>query len=206
MDVAAIVFSRHGRKQLQIIESLTRSSALVGSEGIGALVGERERVRYELLKDGLSLIVNDFTKEEIRHDLLAKMNAKQSRMQLAANLYENMSKVCPGVGMIGTLLGLITMLSNMEDPSTIGGGMAIAMLTTLYGLLLGTFIYAPCGERVAIEADKVQELDLLVLEGVLLLKGKKSSVHLRDIMKTYGNAGPRGGGPKGGGAPPRRRA
>ena len=96
-----------------------------------------------------------------------------------------MSKVSPGVGMIGTLLGLIGMMSQIADPSTIGSGMALALITTLYGLILGTIIYAPFGEKIQIESDRIQELDLLVLEGVLALKGKKSSAHLKDIMKTY---------------------
>ena len=89
--------------------------------------------------------------------------------------------------MIGTLMGLIGMMSNLSDPATIGSGMALALITTLYGLLLGTILYAPFGEKIAIEAEKSQELNLMVMEGVLALKGKKSSVHLKNIMSTYGN-------------------
>ena len=132
------------------------------------------------------LIVNDFKPEEIRHNLSARINAKQSQMALASNLFENMSKVCPGVGMIGTLLGLITMLSNMADPSTIGSGMALAMITTLYGIGLGTILYAPMAEKIQLQAEHTLEVDLLVMEGVMNIKGKKSSVHLKDIVKTYG--------------------
>jgi chemotaxis protein MotA len=88
--------------------------------------------------------------------------------------------------MIGTLMGLIGMMANLSDPASIGSGMALALITTLYGLLLGTIIYAPFGEKIALEAEKSQELDLMVLEGVLALKSKKSSVHLKNIMATYG--------------------
>jgi len=181
------LFKTQRQVETEIINVLTHSSALVRSEGIGSLIKVRDVVRYELLRDGLSLIVNDFSPEEIRHNIMAKINAKQGRMALAVNLFENMSKVCPGVGMIGTLLGLIAMLSNLTDPSKIGGGMALAMITTLYGLLLGTIVYAPCSEKINLEAEKTLELDLMVLEGVMTLKGKKSSVHLNDIVKTYGN-------------------
>ena len=108
-----------------------------------------------------------------------------------------MSKVSPGVGMIGTLLGLINMMANLRDPSQIGGGMALAMITTLYGLILGTILYGPCSEKITLEAEKSHEVDLMVLEGVLSLNGKKSSVHMRDIMSTF-VAGKGGGGEKGG--------
>lgn len=186
-----------GRRSEEIINVLTRASAMVRSEGIGSLVGIRNQIKYDFLREAISLIVNDFSPDEIRHNLTNKVNAKQSRMALAANLFENMAKVSPGVGMIGTLIGLIAMMANMQDPSKIGGGMALAMITTLYGLLLGTLLYAPSGEKITLEAEKALEADLMVLEGVLSLKNKKSSIHMKDIMSTYGGA--KGGGAKGGG-------
>ncbi|MEZ4741387.1 MAG: MotA/TolQ/ExbB proton channel family protein [Bdellovibrionota bacterium] len=180
------MFNNTMRKQHSVIQALTRCSARVRAEGVGALVSERRMLHYDLLVDGISLIVNDFTIDEIRHNLQAKINARRGQMQMASGLFENMAKVAPGVGMIGTLLGLISMLSKITDPASIGSGMALALITTLYGLLLGTIIYAPFGEKIDLESEKIHELDLLVMEGVLALKAKKSSVHLKDIMKTYG--------------------
>jgi len=177
------------KQQIEVITTLTNASKAVRSDGLGALINYQKQAKSDLLKDGLSLIVNDFKPEEIRHNLTARINTKQSQMALSANLFENMSKVCPGVGMIGTLLGLITMLSNMKDPSTIGAGMALAMITTLYGIALGTILYAPISEKIQLQAERVLEIDLLVLEGVMNIKGKKSSVHLKDILKTYGKSG-----------------
>jgi len=179
------IFSQHAQHQQETIDMLTRASQIVRTEGLGALVPLRDRMRYDLLRDGFSLIINDFKAEEIRHNLMARINAKQSRMALAASLFENMSKLCPGMGMIGTLMGLIAMLSNMNDPSKLGGGMALALITTLYGLMLGTIIYGPWGEKIHIEAEKILEIDLMVLEGVLNIRGKKSSIHMKDIVKTY---------------------
>jgi chemotaxis protein MotA len=184
------MFNNTARKQNSIIEALTRCSARVRAEGVGALIHERRNISYDLMIDGLSLIVNDFTLDEIRHNLHAKIGARQSQMQMASSLFENMSKVSPGVGMMGTLMGLIAMMSHMSDPAAIGSGMALAMITTLYGLMIGTIIYAPFGEKIALEAEKILEIDKLVLEGVLALKAKKSSVHLKDIMRTYGNQAP----------------
>lgn len=179
------IFSRHTQHQAEIINALTHASKLVRTDGFGALVPLRDRMQYDMLRDGFSLIINDFRTEEIRHNLMAKINAKQSKMALAASLFENMSKLCPGMGMIGTLMGLIAMLSNMNDPTKIGAGMALALVTTLYGLMLGTIIYGPWGEKIHIEAEKILEVDLMVLEGMVNIKSKKSSVHMKDIMKTY---------------------
>ena len=182
-------FKNYRRIQRDVINTLTACSAKVRSDGVGSLMTVRDQLKYELLRDGISMIINDFTPQEIRHNLQAKINSKQAQMALATNLFENLSKVCPGVGMIGTLVGLITMLSNMSDPATIGSGMATAMITTLYGLLLGTILYAPWAEKIAIEAEKILEVDMLVMEGVLHLKEKKSSLHFKDLVKTYASNG-----------------
>ena len=179
------MFNNTARQQNAVINSLTLCSARVRSDGVGALVNERSKLSYELLQDGVSLIINNFTYEEIRHNLNAKINAKQARMSLASNLFENLSKLAPGVGMMGTLLGLVNMMSKLSDPAAIGAGMAMALLTTFYGLLLANILYAPFSEKISIEAEKIFQLDLLVIDGVLALKDKKSSVHLKDIMKTY---------------------
>ena len=87
--------------------------------------------------------------------------------------------------MIGTILGLIAMIINLKEPSQIGGGMALAIITTLYGLLLGTVFYSPWSEKISLEAEKILEIDIMVLEGVTILKEKNSSVYMRDIMSTY---------------------
>ncbi len=180
-------FSRKKSIELHIIDMLTRAAQLVRSDGIGAITRVRNGARYELLRDGMSLIINNFSTDEIRHNLSAKIGLRQSEMQLASHLFENMSKVCPAVGMMGTLIGLAKMLANMSDPSTIGGGMAMAIIGTLYGLMMGTVLYAPFGEKIALEAEKTLAVDKMVLEGVLSLKERKSSIHLRDIVATYGS-------------------
>ena len=100
-----------------------------------------------------------------------------------------MSKLSPGVGMIEPLMGLIEMMANLKDPSQIGG-MAPAMITTFYGLLLGTVVYGPFSEKIALEAEKSQELDFLIMESIVALKERKSSIHMKDIVNTYAKAAP----------------
>jgi chemotaxis protein MotA len=189
-------FSSKKSMEHHIIETLTKSSQLVRAEGIGSLAKVRETVKYELLRDGMSLIINDFSPDEIRHNLTAKVQLKQNQMQLASHLFENMSKVCPAMGMMGTLIGLAKMLADMSDPSTIGGGMAMAIIGTLYGLMTGTVLYAPFGEKISLEAESSLSIDSMVIEGVLSLKAKKSSIHFKDIVATYGSKAPKGGAPR----------
>jgi chemotaxis protein MotA len=157
----------------------------VRNEGVGVLAKYKPAIRNPMLKDGITLILSGFTADEIRHNLTAKINTKQTQFTHASTLFENLGKLCPGIGMLGTIVGLVKMLSNMSDPSALGPGMAVALITTLYGLLLGTVVYSPVGEKITIYAEKILQLDLMILEGVLLLKEKKSQAHLRDVLSTY---------------------
>jgi chemotaxis protein MotA len=181
------MFGNHAKQQSKVIDSLSNCSARIRSEGIGALAKDKATLEYDLLIDGVSLILNNFTAEEIRHNIEAKIQARQNQVFLASSLFENMAKVSPGVGMLGTLMGLINMMANLNDPASIGSGMALAMIGTLYGLSQGTFFYAPFSEKISIEGEKLHEMDLLVMEGVLALKGKKSSLHMNSIVRTYGS-------------------
>jgi chemotaxis protein MotA len=106
---------------------------------------------------------------------------------------------------MGTVMGLISMMANLKNPESIGSGMAMAMITTFYGLILGNIIYAPCAEKIQLEAEKSLQIDLMVLEGVLSLKGKKSSIHMRDIMSTYTQRQQSSGGAASAAAPQAKR-
>ena len=180
------MFHNTMREQRSVIQSVSTCSAKIREQGMGSLMEERKKKQYDLLSEGLSMILNNFTIDEVHHNLQAKIDFRQTKFTLASHLFENMARVSPGVGMIGTLVGLVHMMSNLSDPGSIGSGMAVALLTTLYGLLVGTLLYAPFGEKISIEAEKIYHLDLLVLEGILALKDKKSSLHLKNIVKTYG--------------------
>jgi chemotaxis protein MotA len=180
------MFQNTSRQQQKVIATLSDCSRKIREEGMGSLMQLKKDITHELLADGINLIISNFSSEEIQHNLQSKIDFKQTKMTLASHLFENMSRVSPGVGMIGTLIGLVNMMADLSDPKSLGSGMAIALLTTLYGLIVGTLIYAPLGEKISIESEKCYQLDMMVLEGVMALKDKKSSLHLTHIVKTYG--------------------
>lgn len=173
------------REMDQISNQLTQLSASVRTEGMGVVARFKDQVRNPLFRDGLQLILSSFNADEIKHNLVAKINSRQSQFSHAQNLFESLSKLCPGMGLLGTIIGLVQMLSQLDDPKKIGPALAIALLSTLYGLVLGSVVYGPIAEKIMIHAEKIRELDLMILEGVLLLKEKKSNAHLRDVLNTY---------------------
>ncbi|MEY4065544.1 MAG: flagellar motor protein MotP [Pseudomonadota bacterium] len=191
----SIAFLNKEKEMNQIANQLSTMTSAVRNEGVGILVRYKEHLKNPMLKDGVTLILSGFTPEEIKHNLTAKINTKQQQFTHASSLFENLGKLCPGMGLLGTICGLVNMLSNMNEPTKLGPSMAVALLTTFYGLLLGTVVYTPISEKITIYAEKMLQLDLMILEGVLLLKEKKSQAHLRDVLSTYSNtSGQNGGG------------
>jgi chemotaxis protein MotA len=173
------------REMNQLSNQLTQLSSSVRTDGIGVIAQFKGRVKNTFFRDGLQLILSGFTPEEIKHNLVAKINAKQNQFVHAQNLFESLAKLCPGMGLLGTIIGLVQMLSNLDDPKKIGPGLAVALLSTLYGLVLGSAVYGPIAEKISIYAEKMKQIDIMILEGVLLLKHKKSNAHLRDVLNTY---------------------
>jgi chemotaxis protein MotA len=173
-----------------IANQLSTLSSSVRSEGIGVIAKQKDRVQNPFFREGLTLILSSFTTEEIKHNMIAKINTKQAEFQHAANLFESLGRLCPGMGLVGTIIGLVQMLSNLSDPTKLGAGMAVSLLATLYGLILGTVIYTPMAEKIKICAEKSLQLDTMIMEGVLLLKEKKSNAHVRDVLSTYSHSKP----------------
>jgi chemotaxis protein MotA len=192
------VFSMAGLNQIKemnhISNLLTQLSQAVRADGVGILAQFKEQVKNPLFRDGLTLILNGFTPDEIKHNLVAKINTRQNQFHQAASLFESLGKLCPGLGLLGTIIGLVKMLYNMEDPKALGGAMALSLLATLYGLIFGTVLYTSIAEKVKIYAEKSLQLDTMIMEGVLLLKEKKSGAHFRDVLNTYGKGGGGHGG------------
>jgi chemotaxis protein MotA len=177
------------KKEMDSISNLlSQVSQSVRAEGVGVLAQIKDKIKNSLFRDGITLILNSFTSEEIKHNLIAKINTKQIQFNHAANLFESLGKLCPGMGLVGTIIGLVQMLSNLTDPSKLGAGMAVSLLATLYGLIFGTVIYTPISEKIKIYAEKSLQLDTMIMEGIVLLKEKKSTAHFKDVLNTYKSA------------------
>ena len=108
-----------------------------------------------------------------------------TRHEEGARFFKILADVAPAMGMIGTLIGLVAMLANMDDPKAIGPAMSVALLTTLYGAFAANFLFLPFADKLKgkNEAKKVE--DALTTTGVLLIAQKKHSIEIRDSLNAY---------------------
>jgi chemotaxis protein MotA len=154
----------------EIVEALVSLAELARREGLLALELKPPRIDSPFLTLGVQLAV-DGTRPEITEEVLrAEMQARAAHHAAEKGLLEQLGRYAPAFGMIGTLLGLVMMLGNMSDPGAIGPGMAVALLTTLYGALLSYALFLPCAEKLSfLNKQELLAMEIIV-RGILAIQ------------------------------------
>jgi chemotaxis protein MotA len=183
----AQAFLNQKKEIFKVANTLTALNQQMKQEGLGALVKARSQIKHQIFRDGIGMITNGFSTAEINHNMNVKIEAKQVGLTKAAELYDMLARTSPGMGLLGTVLGLIQMLSNLDTPEKIGGGMAVSLLSTLYGIIFGNVIYQPLSEQIFSYTETMEKIERMILEGVIALKDNKSNVHFQDIISTFTN-------------------
>ncbi len=138
-------------------------------EGILALENEMNTVKDEFLKKGVQLSIDGLEPREIKDILSIEIESVNTRHQLGAEVFMTMGTFAPALGMIGTLIGLVQMLQSMEDPSTIGPAMAVALLTTFYGSIMANIICMPFAGKLRTRSNEEMLTKELTVQGVISL-------------------------------------
>lgn len=138
-------------------------------EGILALEAEIKGVNDDFLRKGVQLSIDGLEPQEIRDVLETEVDFVRNRHQLGAEIFTTMGTFSPALGMIGTIIGLIQMLQSMEDPSTIGPAMAVALLTTFYGSIMANIICLPIAGKLKTRSKEEVLIKEMTIQGVISL-------------------------------------
>lgn len=153
-----------------IITKLMAFSDKARREGLLALEEELEDLDDEYMKKGLRLVVDGTDAEIIRTLMETELNQIQERHGNKIGLVTAWATLAPGLGMLGTVVGLIAMMKNLDDPSSIGPNMAVALITTLYGSILANILFIPIsGKLKGLDAKEIKVKEM-VIEGVLSIQ------------------------------------
>jgi chemotaxis protein MotA len=138
---------------------------------------ENETITDPFMARAVRLAVDGVPVDTIRQTLEDEMKALKDRHESAQGIFQFMGDIAPAMGMIGTLIGLVQMLQNLDDPSSIGPAMAVAMLTTLYGSLIANLICIPITGKLK-DRTKVENRNMrLVVEGIeSIVKGENAMI------------------------------
>ena len=152
------------------IEKIIQLGELARREGVLSLENALGDVDDDFLANGIRLVIDGTAAGEIEQILEAELDAMDQRHGVGRGILDTFGKYAPAMGMIGTLIGLVAMLQNMSDPSQIGAGMAVALLTTLYGAILSNVVFLPLADKLGYRHEEEMQLRTVMLRGILSLR------------------------------------
>ncbi|RXJ73107.1 flagellar motor protein PomA [Veronia nyctiphanis] len=153
----------------------------------GFLALEEMEVTNSFMKKGVDMLVDGHDGDVVKMTLAKDIGLTEERHDSGASFYSNLADVAPAMGMIGTLVGLVAMLSNMDDPKAIGPAMAVALLTTLYGAMLANMVAIPIADKLKLRKDQEKLNRLLIMDGLLAIQDGQNPRVLDSYLKNYLN-------------------
>lgn len=169
----------------QDIEMIIHIANVARREGLLALEDTMEEIDNPFLKKGIMLIVDGTDTELIKTILETEVYFIQSRHTEGQAMILSMAGYAPAYGMIGTLIGLIVMLKNLDDPDSLGPGMGTALITTFYGVILANLIFSPIAKKLKAKSDLETLQKELYIEGLLSIQEGENPRIIRDKLTAF---------------------
>lgn len=187
--VAAKAFFNKPEDPMKLIEEGVQLAHIARKEGVLGLEGQD--IDNEFLKRGIQLSVDGHEPEFVRGMLGKDINMTIERHERGQAIFKAIGDVAPAMGMIGTLIGLVQMLSAMDDPKAIGPAMAVALLTTLYGAVIANAFALPIADKLAHRSQEERLNKALILETISSIQEGLNPRVMEELLKTYLPAGKR---------------
>ncbi|ADU31514.1 flagellar motor protein MotP [Evansella cellulosilytica] len=168
-----------------LIETFVDLSTKARREGLLALEMGLEDVNDPFIEKGVLLAVDGIEPEIIKDIMMAEVVAMEERHRKGRSIIEKAGEYAPAWGMIGTLIGLVLMLQNLNDPSSLGPNMAVALLTTLYGSLLANLVFIPMASKLALSTEEEVFIKQIVIEGVIGVQSGQNPKILQEKLSAF---------------------
>jgi chemotaxis protein MotA len=169
----------------QEIERIIAYANLARKEGLLALEAKLKDVQDKFFAKGIQLVIDGFSADTVRDIMDLELTWQHQRHAGGKKMLDQMGSMAPAFGMIGTLVGLVQMLANLSDPSAIGGGMAIALLTTMYGAILANVVFIPLSGKLDVRAKEEALLRELMIEGIVAIQSGEKPQLIKEKLKGF---------------------
>lgn len=170
MHVVRNAFTQKNLAPNETIDQLVSFAEKARREGILSLETAIEEVDDDFLQSGIRLAVDGVEPELIKDILDTELAFIEDRHKMGQSIFQAMGTYCPAFGMIGTLIGLVLMLQQMENPAAIGPGMAVALLTTLYGAILANVLFLPIAQKLKNRTAEEILIKEITIEGIMSIQ------------------------------------
>ena len=193
--VAGKSFSNKNPDPVDLIDEIVELADIARKGGLLSLEGKE--VGNEFLQKGIQLLVDGHDPEVVKTLLSKDKTEAEARHANGSQIFMSLSSMAPAMGMIGTLIGLVAMLANMDDPKSIGPAMAVALLTTLYGAILANAFCEPVADKLSLRAAEEAMVKSLIIDALLAIQGGQNPRVIDTMLRNYLPEGKRGSADEG---------
>ncbi len=169
------------------ISEIAHAARLRRHGDLARIEDQLERIANPFLKTAIQLVIDNTAPNEIVNILQWRIKRLREQERAEAHIFHTMSVYAPAFGMFGTLVGMVNMLYGMNGPDllNVGHNMAVALMTTLYGLVLSNLIFKPIAIKIERRTEKRAMIMRMIVEGTILLAGNRSPVFIRETLKSF---------------------
>jgi chemotaxis protein MotA len=180
-----IAFSKNSINPRSVINTLVSFAEKARREGLLALEEEVQRLDEPFLQKGIQLIVDGTDPELVRNILETELSFLEERHSSGQAIFETGAALAPAFGMVGTLIGLIQMLQALDDPTALGPGMAVALVTTFYGSILANLFFTPIAGKLKIKSSEEIMMKEVMVEGMLSIQAGENPRIVEEKLKAF---------------------
>jgi chemotaxis protein MotA len=184
-NLLKVAFQDDKMESENVIEHLVNFAEKARREGLLALEDDAAEMNDEFLKKGIQLVVDGTDPELVRNIMETKLTFLQERHTKGRGIFVTMGQLAPAFGMIGTLIGLVQMLSQLDDPNQLGSGMAVALITTLYGALLANWIFIPLSKNLETQSNHEIHVKEVIIEGILSIQAGENPRIVKEKLHAF---------------------
>lgn len=168
-----------------IIETLVRFAEVSRREGLLALEERAQELDDPFLQKGIQLVVDGTDPDLVRSILEIELTYMEERHEVGQDMFSQLGAYSPAFGMSGTLIGLIIMLQELNDPGNLGTGMAVALITTLYGAVLANLVFLPIAGKLKLKHDKEILTREIMIEGILSIRAGENPRIVEEKLNAF---------------------
>ncbi|MDB2705152.1 flagellar motor protein [Pseudomonadota bacterium] len=172
-------------KPQELLENLLEWNQVARREGLFKLESVADLEEDPFIQKSLQLISDGGTPEMIREILENDLYIDESRDIQSAKVYEAMGGYCPTIGIIGAVLGLIHVMRNLADPSTLGSGIAVAFIATIYGVGLANLLFLPIASKLRSTIERRSSYYVMLIEGIIKVADGENPHIIESHLQVY---------------------
>ena len=182
LGVVARIFGTGSQDPQELIDEIVDMADVARKSGFLEL--EKRKISNDFLADGIRQVIDGSKPEVLKQTMLSNMKGIVDRNSASEKVWRSMGDTSPAFGMIGTVIGLVAMMANMDDPKAIGPAMA-ALLTTLWGSVLANVFFLPVADKLKFKSNDAKLSLLISIDGVMAIQGGQNPRVIASVLAAY---------------------